>query len=82
MIIEAGTREKGDALVIIDPSESKEVIIKSKLERIYGDAIRATVEEMTREIEAKITVEDFGALDWVLRARLEAAIRKYGGEKK
>ncbi len=79
-MIEAGTREKGDALVIIEPGK-REVIVKSKLERLYGKAIRATVEEMTREIEAKITVEDFGALDWVLRARLEAAIRKYGGEK-
>ena len=80
-MVEAGTREKGDVLVIIEDSDRREVIVKSKLERLYGKAIRDTVEEITKEINAKISVEDFGALDWVLRARLEAAIRKYGGEK-
>ncbi len=79
-MIEAGTREKGDVFVSIEDGK-REVIVKSKLERLYGDAIRETVEEVTRGIEAKIVVEDLGALDWVLRARLEAAIRKYGGEK-
>ncbi len=79
-MIEAGTHEKGDVFVSIEEGK-REVIVKSKLERLYGDAIRETVEEVTREIEGKIVVEDLGALDWVLRARLEAAIRKYGGEK-
>ncbi|EDY35751.1 hypothetical protein ABOONEI_1536 [Aciduliprofundum boonei T469] len=79
-MIEAGTHEKGDVFVSIEKGK-REVIVKSKLERLYGDAIRETVEEVTRGIEAKIVVEDLGALDWVLRARLEAAIRKYGGEK-
>ncbi|ADD08777.1 citrate lyase acyl carrier protein [Candidatus Aciduliprofundum boonei] len=79
-MIEAGTHEKGDVFVSIEEGK-REVIVKSKLERLYGDAIRETVEEVTRGIEAKIVVEDLGALDWVLRARLEAAIRKYGGEK-
>ena len=79
-MIEAGTREKGDVFVSIEDGE-REVIVHSKLERLYGKAIRDTVEELTRGIEAKIVVEDSGALDWVLRARLEAAIRKYRGEK-
>ena len=79
-MIEAGTHEKGDVFVSIEEGK-REVIVKSKLERLYGDAMRETVEEVTRGIEAKIVVEDLGALDWVLRARLEAAIRKYGGEK-
>ena len=79
-MVEAGTHEKGDVFVSIEDGK-REVIIKSKLERLYGEAIRDTVEELTREIEAKIIVEDLGALDWVLRARLEAAIRKYRGEK-
>ncbi|OYT58069.1 citrate lyase subunit gamma [Euryarchaeota archaeon ex4484_178] len=79
-MIEAGTREKGDVFVTIEDIDERRIIVKSKLERLYGDAIRATVEELTRELNAKIVVEDFGALDWVLRARLEAAIRKYRGE--
>jgi citrate lyase subunit gamma (acyl carrier protein) len=79
-MVEAGTHEKGDVFVTIEDSDKREVIVKSKLEKLYGEAIRNTVEELTREINAKIIVEDSGALDWVLRARLEAAIRKYGGE--
>ncbi len=80
-MVEAGTTEKGDVKVIIEPAETRSVEIKSKLERIYGNAIRSTVEEMTDGIEARIVVEDLGALDWVLRARIEAAIRKFRGEE-
>ena len=79
-MVQAGTTEKGDVRVTIDDSPEREVLVKSKLERIFGEAIRATVEECTRDITAKIVVEDFGALDWVLRARIEAAVRKYRGE--
>jgi len=79
-MVEAGTHEKGDVFVSIEDGK-REVIVHSKLERLYGKAIRDTVEELTKGIEAKIVVEDMGALDWVLRARLEAAIRKYRGEK-
>ena len=80
-MVEAGTTEKGDALVIIEDSDKREVVVKSKLERIYGEAIRATVEEMTSGLNARIVVEDRGALDWVLRARIESALRKYRGER-
>ncbi len=80
-MIEAGTREKGDVFVMIEPNDRREIIVKSKLQRLYGEAIEHTVDELTKELKARIVVEDFGALDWVIRARLEAAIRKFGGEK-
>ncbi len=79
-MVEAGTREKGDVLVSIEDANGREIVVKSKLQRLYGEAIRRTVEEMTEDVEARIVVEDFGALDWVIRARLEAAVRKYRGE--
>ena len=79
-MIEAGTNEKGDARVRIE-SGKREIIVMSKLERLYGDAIRKTVEEMTEGVEARIIVEDQGALDWVIRARIEAALRKFRGEE-
>ena len=81
-MVEAGTQEKGDVLVIIEPSKQREIMVESKIMAIYGEAIRKTVEEETAGIVARITVKDYGALDWVLRARLEAAIRKFtGGER-
>ncbi len=79
-MVESGTMEKGDVHIVIENGE-REIIVKSKLERLYGEAIRKTVEEMTSGLNAKIVVEDQGALDWVIRARIEAAIRKYRGEK-
>ncbi len=80
-MVEAGTQEKGDVLVIIEPSNQREVIVESKIMAIYGESIRKTVEEETAGLMAKIIVKDYGALDWVLRARLESAIRKFrGGE--
>jgi len=79
-MIEAGMNEKGDVHVTIENGK-REIIVKSKLERLYGDAIRKTVEEMTEGVEARIIVEDLGALDWVIRARIEAAIRKFRGEE-
>ncbi len=80
-MVEAGTLEKGDAHVVITNADKREIAVKSKLERIYGDAIRKTVDEMTSHIVGKIYVEDMGALDWVIRARIEAAIRKFRGEE-
>ncbi len=80
-MVEAGTLEKGDARVVITDADKREIVVKSKLERLYGDAVRKTVEEMTQGINANILVEDMGALDWVIRARLEAAIRKFRGEE-
>jgi len=80
-MVEAGTHEKGDVWVKIEPSEHREIAVKSKLERLYGNAVRNTVESMTSDIKAKIQVEDNGALDWVLRARVESALRKYRGEQ-
>ncbi len=80
-MVEAGTTGKGDVKVTIEPSETRSIEIKSKLVRIYGEAIRRTVEEMTKDVNAKIIVEDKGALDWVIRARVESALRKFRGER-
>ncbi len=80
-MVTAGSMEKGDVLVTIEPSDKRELSVESKIMAIYGEAIRKTVEETTSGLVARIVVKDFGALDWVLRARLEAAIRKFkGGE--
>ena len=81
-MVKAGTSEKGDALVIIEPSEKREVYVESKIMAIYGETIRKTVEEETSGLVARIVVKDFGSLEWVLRARIEAAIRKFRGEEK
>ncbi len=80
-MVTAGTVEKGDAFVSIESANEREIQIRSKLQRIYGEAVRKTVEDMTSDLVAKIEVVDMGALDWVLRARIESALRKFRGEE-
>ncbi len=82
MRVQAGTEEKGDVLVVIEPAKKKEIFIKSKVQVMYGEAIKNTVKEMTKNLKkVKVEISDKGALEWVLRARMEAAMRKYRGEK-
>lgn len=56
-----------------------EVALTSKVAGMYGDRIRARLEETARDLgveHARIEVDDQGALDWVLAARLESAVRR------
>ena len=49
----------------------------------YGDAIRAAVEDVLKEqnvTAARVSVVDRGALDCVIRARVETAVLRGKGE--
>ncbi len=74
-----GSEDKSDCLVVVQPSESLEIVVKSKLQKLYGNAIRRTAEEMLKKLgveSGKVTINDMGALDWVLRARIECAVMR------
>jgi citrate lyase subunit beta/citryl-CoA lyase len=48
---------------------------------MYGDAVRATCSKALQALgvrHAAVTVEDYGALDFVLAARVEAAVKRAG----
>lgn len=74
----AGTDEKSDAVVTIAPAENGlQLEIKSVVMNQFGAAIEASVREVLAEkgVEnAVVTVSDRGALDCVLRARVETAV--------
>ena len=74
----AGTDEKSDAIVTIAPNaQGLQLEIKSVVMNQFGAAIEASVREVLAEkgVEnAIVTVADRGALDCVLRARVETAI--------
>ncbi len=71
---------------------SLEVVLHSPLESRYGGLVRSAVEQtwsrLAEELvpggagryRVRIEVEDHGALDYVLRARVEAAVRRAFGE--
>ena len=74
----AGTMESSDAYVEIEPCDSGlQIHVESVVERQFGAAIEAAVQDVLREQEvenATVRVADRGALDCVLRARVETAI--------
>ncbi len=58
--------------------------VNSKVEAMYGDRIRALILEGLKQLgigNCDCSVEDHGALDFVLAARLEAAAKRAGVPK-
>ena len=79
----AGTMESSDAYVEIEPAEGLQIQLESVVAQQFGDAIRTVVKDVLAEqgVEnAKIRVVDRGALECVLRARIETAIVRGKGE--
>lgn len=75
-----GTLESNDAMVAIEPGNGGiDIEIESVVMRQFGSHIRGTVKEMLDRMgitDVKVSVRDRGALDLVLRARMEAAVRR------
>ena len=80
----AGTLESSDLFVRIVPIEGEviEIELESTVYEIYADAIKESILESVKALKAtgiKIMVQDKGALDYVIKARVQAAIlRTYG----
>lgn len=74
----AGTMESSDVYVEIEPAEAGlELELESVVLAQFGDAIRAVVLEVLAQCgvtAARVRVADRGALECVLRARVETAI--------
>lgn len=82
MIIEktasAGSLESSDAMVTVGPNSSGiEISVTSPVERQFGDRMRATAREILNAggvANATVRIDDRGALDCTLRARIETAV--------
>ena len=80
----AGTMESSDAYVEIEPAEGLDVQLESVVLEQFGDAILAVVKEVLDEYgvdKANIRVIDRGALECVIRARVETAVIRGRGER-
>jgi citrate lyase subunit gamma (acyl carrier protein) len=79
----AGSLESSDVLVKVAPrSEGLEVVISSEVIRQFGKAIRRTAEDTLAKMgvdRGLVVVEDKGALDCTLRARIQAAVLRGSG---
>ncbi len=75
----AGTLESGDVLVIVGPSESLDIRVESPVIRQFGESIRQSVRDVAASLGVTggaISLEDQGALDCTIRARLTTAIKR------
>ena len=80
----AGTMESSDAYVEIEPGTGAlEIRLESVVEQQFGETIRASVKDVLDEYgvtDARVHVVDRGALDCVIRARVETAVLRGKGE--
>ncbi len=77
-IASSGTMESSDAYVEIEPAENGlTVCVESIVEKQFGKAIKAAVLSVLEEFNvenAKVRIVDRGALECVIRARVETAV--------
>ena len=79
----AGTMESSDVYVEIEPGNGISVSLESVVAQQYGDTIVAVVKDVLQELEvsdAAVRVVDRGALECVIRARVETAVCRGKGE--
>ena len=80
----AGTVESSDLLVRVEPSQDGiELEIVSVVKDRFGHLIEAEVRGVLKALDvtnARVFVDDRGALDFVIRARVETALRRAAKE--
>ena len=79
----AGTMESSDAYVEIEPAASLDIQLESVVQEQFGDEICRVVREVLEEggvSAANVRVVDRGALECVIRARVETAILRGKGD--
>ena len=79
----AGTMESSDAYVEIEPAETLNIQLESVVQEQFGEQIRSVVQEVLDQCgveKASVRVVDRGALECVIRARVETAIVRGRGE--
>lgn len=72
----AGTMESSDVYVEIEPAQGLQIQVESVVYAQFGDAIRKAAEEVLQEqgiTNAHLRLVDRGALECVIRARVETA---------
>ena len=73
----AGTDESGDVVVTVTPADQTQ-ILHTALRAQFGEAMKQTVGELldAQQLTALVELHDRGALDWIIRARLETALAR------
>jgi citrate lyase subunit gamma (acyl carrier protein) len=78
----AGTLESSDAYVEIEPAENLNITIESVVQAQFGEDIHNAVADVLNQCgvtKAGVRVVDRGALECVIRARVETAVNRGKG---
>ncbi|MBW9172570.1 citrate lyase acyl carrier protein [Clostridium estertheticum] len=81
----AGTLESSDITVAVEPNSNNEVVIelKSSVIKQFGDQIKKVITDTLSSLNVEsaiVRVNDKGALDCVIKARVETAVLRAAGE--
>ncbi len=79
---QAGTMQSSDLMVIVEPADGLVIEIESTVKKQFEHLIRAKLEQVLAQHgaeNARVSVNDRGALDYAIEARLETALRRAGG---
>lgn len=75
----AGTMESSDVFVQIEPADGLSISINSVVMQQFGEEIERTVRDVLAEnnvSKASVSIQDKGAVECVIRARVETAIKR------
>ena len=81
-----GDQETGSSRIVIRPNggEGIEIELESDVAVMFGDSIRETIQNTLEEFgvkDAYVEIRDKGALDCVIKARMECVICRSAEEK-
>jgi citrate lyase subunit gamma (acyl carrier protein) len=82
----AGTLESSDVLVKVAPNDQGklDIVIRSEVIKQFGKQIRRVIDDTLSKLEVgegTVIVEDKGALDYAIRARVQAAVLRGAGSE-
>ena len=79
----AGTMESSDVYVQIEPAATLDIQLESVVYNQFADQIEATIRRTLEGLgvtNGRISVNDKGAIDCVIEARVETAVKRAGGD--
>lgn len=80
----AGTLESSDLLVKIEPNDQLKIIINSDVNKQFGQQIHQIVVTTLAQLNVEsglIIIDDKGALDCVITARVQSAVLRASEDK-
>lgn len=80
----AGRDQKGDVWIEWTPAPVREIHLQSSVKALFGPHLLEMIDRTLTElglVDAHVVVQDQGALDFVIAARLEAAVSPVTGKK-